>query len=178
MWLLPDCHARREWISSLCLLLEVQHLAKDPSHTTIVQLWEALPRHLTFSSNRICFWAQALPLVSARVTLQGCCVYPHTALTLADLATCVFPGPASWPELVWQTQVPQSPLSHWYPHLDLGCPPWSAASATPVMSAMVLLPWRQNSLPLLLPGMCVENCQQEQFSLKQFSLNVLLVNIV
>lgn len=119
MWLLPGCHTRREWISSLCLLLEVQHLAKDPSHTMIVQLWEALPRHLTFSSNRICFWAQALPLVSARVTLQGCCVYPHTALTLADLATCVFPGPASWPELVWQTQVPHSPLSLSQPHTGI-----------------------------------------------------------
>lgn len=41
--------------------------ARDPSHTTIVQLWEVLPRHLTFSCLRTYFWAQVLPF-SAWVT--------------------------------------------------------------------------------------------------------------
>lgn len=78
-------------------------LARDPSHTTIVQLWEVLPRHLTFSSFRIYFWAQVLPLVSAWVTFYRGAV---SSLMLPWLWLTWLPA-----FILPQTQVPQSPLS-------------------------------------------------------------------
>lgn len=109
------------------------------------------PSGLT-SEHSPCPWFWGPSCVTGMLYPASCCLDSGRLGYL--YLPCIYPG---WPGWMWWTQVPQSPLSLSQPHTG---PQWPVASATPGMSALVHFAW-QNSLPLLLPGTSVENCQRE-----------------